>query len=108
MDIVPGEDTFDLIVLSEVLEHIEDPASVMRRLRDLVAPGGHVFVNTPLNSPSPDHIYLMEQPEDARRLLTETGFEIVEEGMFATQGAPLDKALRNRVSVSVAMFGRPG
>ncbi len=98
-DLNPGVEPYDLVVVSEVLEHLEDPRQVMGSLRDLVrAPDGVIFVNVPLNSPSPDHLYLIETPEAARALLTDAGFEIVREGFFATQGAALDRALRNKVS----------
>ena len=106
MSVEPGEQEFDFIVLSEVLEHIEDPMAVMARLRGLLPDDGLVFVNVPINSPSPDHIYLMRTPEEARRLLTDNGFEIVCEKMFATQGTRLERALKNAVTVSVNMFAR--
>lgn len=107
MTIVPGEVEFDLIVLSEVLEHIEDPHSVLQKLRGLIADDGIIFVNVPINSPSPDHIYLMQTPDEARDLLAANGFEIVLEDVFATQGIGIERALRNKVSVSVNMFARP-
>lgn len=107
MSVEPGAERFDLVVLSEILEHLEDPKAAMARVRGLVGDDGLVFVNTPLNSPSPDHLYLMREPDDARALLTETGFRIVEEAFFATQATPLDRALRIRVSVSACLLARP-
>ncbi len=107
MDARAGSKPYGLVVLSEVLEHLEDPKSVMAPIRDLVARDGHVFINVPINSPSPDHLYLMETPDDARALLIDTGFEILREGFFATQGTALERALRNRVSVSACMLARP-
>jgi 2-polyprenyl-3-methyl-5-hydroxy-6-metoxy-1,4-benzoquinol methylase len=108
MDVTAGAAPYDLVVLSEVLEHLEDPKSVMEPLHGLVrADSGLIFINVPINSPSPDHLYLMRAPDDARALLTETGFEIVREGFFATQGTALERALRNRVSVSACMLAKP-
>jgi len=99
---------YDLVVVSEVLEHLEDPAAALGHLRPLVAPErGLLFVNVPINSPSPDHLYLLESPEAARALVTEAGFEIRAEGFFATQGTALERALRNRVSVSACLLARP-
>lgn len=98
----------DLVVVSEVLEHLEDPAGALGHLRPLVAPErGLLFVNVPINSPSPDHLHLLESPEAARALVTGAGFEILAEGFFATQGAALERALRNRVSVSACLLARP-
>lgn len=108
MHVAPDAEPYDLVVLSEVLEHLEDPKSVMTPLRDLVHPEtGLIFINVPINSPSPDHLYLMQTQDDARALLTETGFELVNEGFYATQGTALDRALRNRVSISACMLARP-
>jgi len=106
MAVQPGVDRFDFVVLSEVLEHVEDPMQALRQVRGLLHDDGLLFVNVPINSPSPDHLYLMKSIEDARALLDETGFDIVEQGVFPSQGAPLEKALRNQMTVSVCMFGR--
>ena len=107
MDVEPGTHAFDLVVLSEILEHLEDPKAAMKKIHGAVKPGGLVFVNVPINSPSPDHLYLMESEDDARALVADTGFEIVSEAFFATQGTKLERALRNKVSVSACMFARP-
>ena len=39
--------SFDALILSEVLEHLRDPWSVLARLRDLLRPGALVFASTP-------------------------------------------------------------
>ncbi len=106
MSVESGEDIFDLVVLSEILEHLEDPKAAMRKIHGLVQQGGLVFVNVPINSPSPDHLHLMETLDDARALLTETGFEIVSEAFFATQNTKVERALKTRVSISACMFAR--
>ncbi len=42
---LPG--TWDLVVCSEVLEHLEDRAAGFDHLRAIVAPGGHLLVTSP-------------------------------------------------------------
>lgn len=42
-----GEGAFDKVVLSEVLEHVADDASVMREVRRVLAPGGLVAITVP-------------------------------------------------------------
>src|SRR3712207_7808068 len=53
-------------VISEVLEHLEQPGQALAFLRDCMTADGRIFINVPLNSPSPDHIYLLSSPEDVR------------------------------------------
>lgn len=40
-------ETFDALVMSEVLEHLVDPDSVLERLLSLIKPGGLVFASSP-------------------------------------------------------------
>lgn len=41
---MPGQ--FDVVTCMEMLEHVPDPASVVRACATLVKPGGHVFLST--------------------------------------------------------------
>ncbi len=41
---LPGK--FDVVTCLEMLEHVPDPASVIKACADLVKPGGHVFLST--------------------------------------------------------------
>ena len=101
----PGR-RFDLIVISEVLEHLETPGVALEFLRDCMTDDGRIFINVPLNSPSPDHIYLLSTPEDVRALVEGAGLSIETMSLFATQGRPIESALRNRVSVSAGVIAR--
>ncbi|HWI27374.1 MAG TPA: class I SAM-dependent methyltransferase [Stellaceae bacterium] len=38
---------FGAILLTEVIEHVEDPVSMLRTCADLLAPGGRIFLTTP-------------------------------------------------------------
>jgi 2-polyprenyl-6-hydroxyphenyl methylase/3-demethylubiquinone-9 3-methyltransferase len=48
--------TFDAVTCLEMIEHVPDPASVVRACTDLVKPGGHVFFSTINRNPK---AYLM-------------------------------------------------
>jgi 2-polyprenyl-3-methyl-5-hydroxy-6-metoxy-1,4-benzoquinol methylase len=98
---------YDLVVISEVLEHLERPDLALRSLRKAVAPAGRLFVNVPLNSPSPDHIFLFSTPDEVRELVEGAGFVVDELELFATQGRPIASALRQRVSISAGVVARP-
>ena len=61
----------------------------------------------PLNSPSPDHIYLFSAPDDVKALINAAGFEIESMEMYATQAKRLEFALSNRITVSAGVIARP-
>lgn len=39
--------TFDAVTLSHIVEHVHDPAALLAQCRDLLKPGGTLFVDTP-------------------------------------------------------------
>ena len=90
------------IVISEVLEHLENPAAALAGVRRNLAPGGRAFVNVPCNSPAPDHIHLFSHPDDLFLMLENAGFVVLER--FATPGTgwTMARALRQRLTISCA------
>ncbi len=85
---VPG--SWDAIGLYHVLEHLYEPRTVLRRVRDALPSGGIVHIQMP-NRRSldgrlgrqhwwglgcPQHVFFYE-PKHLRRLLAEEGFEVV-------------------------------
>jgi SAM-dependent methyltransferase len=40
--------SFDIVVCSDVIEHVEDPQAMLREIRRLLAPGGRLAISTPI------------------------------------------------------------
>lgn len=109
-DILKAQTTerrYDLIVISEVLEHLETPQVALDLLRKAISDDGRIFINVPLNSPSPDHIYLLSSPEEVTALVEGAGFKVESMELFATQGRKIESALNNKISVSAGVIARP-
>ena len=98
---------FDLITISEVLEHLETPDVALATLRKVVAPDGRLFVSIPINSPAPDHIYLVRHPDEVRALIEAAGFEIETMELHATQARDIEAAIRKQMTISAAVLARP-
>jgi len=97
---------WDSIVISEVLEHLEDPVGAMKNLRQCLAPDGHLYVNVPVNAPTIDHIYLFRTPEDAVSMLEQCGF-IVDEMLIAPgAGYSITRSRKIEASLTVALKAR--
>jgi len=101
----PSAERFDSIVISEVLEHLEDPKAALDQLYELLAPGGRIFVNVPVNSPAPDHIYLLTTPEQGVELVRSAGFTVVETALFPMTGLTEQRARKVRGTISCAVIG---
>ena len=99
-EIPVADNRYDLVLFSQVLEHIAEPVAVLQELRRVLKPGSRIWASAPLFYE--EH----EQPYDfyrytqfgLRRLFEETGFRHVEiewlEGYFGTVSYQLDVAAR--------------
>ncbi len=83
---------FDSIAFSEVLEHLENPPDALRAIRSLLVPGGLLYVNAPVNSPAPDHLYLFREPEEVVDMVSDSGFRIHTAKFFPGTGASLERS----------------
>lgn len=45
------ENSYDLVLNTQVLEHVKDPAKVCKELARVLKPGGYLFLTTPQSSP---------------------------------------------------------
>src|SRR3984885_14083330 len=70
---------YDFITLGEVLEHVEDPLSLLLKLKSLLTDDGVLFFTTPTNAPAIDHIYLFNNVEEIRNIVQSAGFQIASE-----------------------------
>lgn len=97
---------FDSIVMSEILEHLEDPVSALKSATTMLRGGGTIWVNVPANSPCPDHIYLIDSPEEACDLVRSVGLDVIASHAFPMTGATLEKARKRKLAISCVVVGR--
>jgi 2-polyprenyl-3-methyl-5-hydroxy-6-metoxy-1,4-benzoquinol methylase len=101
-----SSDRFDSIVMSEILEHLEDPVAALKAAAAWLRPGGTIWVNVPANSPAPDHIFLVESPEHACDLVQAAGLEVTGSQGFPMTGATIEKARKRKLAISCVVVGR--
>lgn len=70
---------FDRIICTEFLEHVENPLSVLKKLHELLAPAGELFLTTVVWAAFTDHIFLYRNAEEIRRHIHASGFRIKKE-----------------------------
>jgi SAM-dependent methyltransferase len=69
----------DAVTCFEVIEHLERPAAAVAEIRRALKPNGTFCMSTAIRMESVDHIHLFRSPDEARRLILEQGFTIVED-----------------------------
>ena len=97
----PPKKFYDLIVISEVLEHLENPQQALETLRMHLSPNGQIMINFPINSPAPDHIYLLETIDAVADLVESAGLKIKSLESYSASGYSLERATKIKATVSV-------
>jgi 2-polyprenyl-3-methyl-5-hydroxy-6-metoxy-1,4-benzoquinol methylase len=91
---------FDAAIISEVLEHLERPDLALKSLHAALKPGGRIFINAPINSPAPDHIYLWRSIEEFSKFVEDQGFRIDIAHNLPVTGYTLERAIKYNTSIS--------
>ena len=89
------------LICVEVLEHLEDPLSFLKILRNNMAPGGRAFITAAINAAHTDHIYLYRNNLEVKEHLVAAGFQI--EQFFVGSAYPA-KTLSSVVPEAVAFI----
>lgn len=93
----------DLVVMGEVLEHVEQPLQFMKDVKALLNDNGKIFATIPINAPAIDHIYLFSHPDEVKDLLNKVGLKIKECEYFMANNYSLEKALKTKNAIVMAV-----
>jgi len=93
---------YEAIVMGEVLEHVEDPAAFLRRIRELAAPEAFIFVTTCINAPEIDHIYLYGSESEVVAMFADCGLDVVAALTVPYHGRTLAECVKWRLPINVA------
>lgn len=93
---------FDAIVMGEVLEHVEAPLDLLKRLRALARPGAYIYVTTCTCAPVVDHIYLFRRVAEVEALVEAAGLSVVERLAVGSEGKDVAYCEANALTVNVA------
>lgn len=97
-----SDSTFDFITMGEVLEHVEDPLSLLKKLRKLLGKSGFAFITTPVNAPMIDHIYLFNNVQEIRDIIQDARLGIVKEKIVITEQVSQRYAEKFKIPVMFA------
>jgi 2-polyprenyl-3-methyl-5-hydroxy-6-metoxy-1,4-benzoquinol methylase len=69
---------YDLVILGEVLEHLDDPLKMLNYIKELLSSTGMLWVTVPTNAPTIDHVYLFRSEQEILKMIDDAGFNILE------------------------------
>jgi len=99
----------DVLVMGEVLEHVENPGLFLTRAHQTTVPDPVFFLTTCINAPAIDHLYNPESVQRLEQLFADHGFVVRERCIVPRDGATLQECVRDRLAINVAyLLGKQG
>jgi len=92
----------NVLVMGEVLEHVEDPGVFLRRAYQTTVEDPMFFLTTCINAPAIDHLYNPGTIQNLEQLFLDHGFVVRERCIVPRDGATLDECIRDRLAINVA------
>src|SRR5262249_45612317 len=92
----------NVLVMGEVLEHVEDPGVFLTRAYQTTVEDPVFFLTTCINAPAIDHLYNPETIENLEQLFHDHGFVVRDRCIVPRDGATLDECIRDRLAINVA------
>ena len=93
---------FDFITMGEVLEHVEKPIELLKKVCSLLTNNGFLFLTVPINAPAIDHIYLFRNKYEIQNIITKAGLIINNEHMFYTENTNKEIAEKLKIPIMYA------
>lgn len=94
---------FDMVVMGEILEHVEAPQLFLDKVTDLLAPGGIVYLTTAINAPAVDHIYLYRTYEEVVEQIEAAGLKVRAELLVGYAGMSYEDSMAKSLPVLPAV-----
>ena len=91
---------FDSIVVSELLEHLENPLKALKSLKQSLKDGGLILINMPINSPAPDHLYLLRCTSEVIELVKKAELKILRAIHFPMTGYTISECKAHDLTIT--------
>lgn len=95
---------YDFIVIQEVLEHLEDPLGMLKKLRELLSVDGTAYALMPICAPSAQHIFLFRDTTHVRELVGKAGLEIVKEEYVTANSVSIETAEKKKLPINACLI----
>ena len=97
---IKNTDSFDFIVMGEVLEHVEDPEILLKKLNTLLHKNGQAFISTCVDCPTIDHVFHFKSISEIQDMVIKSKFDIVSEKILPVENLPMDEIRKKKITIN--------
>lgn len=95
---------YDAVSMSEVLEHVENPKEMLKKIYSITSENANIYITTVINSPAIDHIYLFNNVEEVLSMMNECGFVVIDYTLAMANNFTLEKAIKKKSGINIALL----
>ncbi len=92
---------YGVVVMGEILEHVERPLEFLRRAQALLEPAGHLILTTCIDAPAIDHIWHFASVDEVERLIEQAGLVLEKRCVLPHPGLSLSEAKARKMPINV-------
>ena len=91
---------YDFIVMGEVIEHVENPVSLLVKISKLLSNNGKAFLSTCVNCPAIDHVYHFHTIDEIREMFNKCGLKIESEKILPVEGLSMKEIIDKKITIN--------
>jgi 2-polyprenyl-3-methyl-5-hydroxy-6-metoxy-1,4-benzoquinol methylase len=91
---------YDFITLGEVIEHVNKPNSLLKKIRSLLHKDGRVFISTCVDCPSIDHVYHFKSIGQVEQMIKKNGFKIMSRNILPVEEKSMKYIVANKITIN--------
>jgi 2-polyprenyl-3-methyl-5-hydroxy-6-metoxy-1,4-benzoquinol methylase len=95
---------YDLVVLGEVLEHLDSPLTILDKISHMLSDDGLLWLTTPTNAPALDHVFLFRTKQEILDLIELSKLEVIDSYGCYAEDLDEETAIINKVTCLVGAF----
>lgn len=96
--------SFDFIAMGEVLEHVEEPYTLLTKIRECARKDASIYVTTAINSPAVDHIYLFESDEHVESIVSSCGLTVKKKLLLPYAGKTVEESRMLKLPMNISLM----
>ena len=91
---------FEFITMGEVLEHVDKPFPLLKKINGLISETGEMFMSTCVDCPWIDHVYHFKSVKEIEDMVGDSGFKIIDKLILPVEDKPMEEIIKNKITIN--------